>query len=167
MRRGQDPGTRRLDRRRQQHLRSSRPRRGRRHPGPAGDLTSAQPLVTAVPAEPAQRRRHRPQHKRLGEAMTTSAPPSTAEHAAPPPPQPRRWLVLGLLSLAQLMLILDVTVVNLALPAIGAGLHLDRATLTWVLTTYTLVFGGLMLLGGRLADLLGARRVMLTGLAVF
>ena len=99
--------------------------------------------------------------------MTTSAPPSTAEHAAPPPPQPRRWLVLGLLSLAQLMLILDVTVVNLALPAIGAGLHLDRATLTWVLTTYTLVFGGLMLLGGRLADLLGARRVMLTGLAVF
>ena len=65
------------------------------------------------------------------------------------------------------MLILDVTVVNLALPAIGAGLHLDRATLTWALTTYTLVFGGLMLLGGRLADLLGARRVMLTGLAVF
>jgi len=60
-----------------------------------------------------------------------------------------------------------VTVVNLALPAIGAGLHLDRATLTWVLTTYTLVFGGLMLLGGRLADLLGARRVMLMGLAVF
>ncbi len=65
------------------------------------------------------------------------------------------------------MFILDVTVVNVALPAIGAGLHLDRPTLTWVLTAYTLVFGGLMLLGGRLADLAGARRLMLTGLAVF
>jgi len=82
-------------------------------------------------------------------------------------PPSRRWLALGLLSLAQLMLILDVTVVNVALPAIGAHLHLDRPTLTWVLIAYTLVFGGLMLLGGRLADLLGARRVMLTGLATF
>ena len=72
----------------------------------------------------------------------------------------------GLLSLAQLVLILDVTVVNVALPAIGAGLHLDRPTLTWVLTAYTLVFGGLVLLGGRLADLADARRLMLTGLAV-
>ena len=99
--------------------------------------------------------------------MTTSAPQSTAEHGAAGPPRSRRWLALGLLALAQLMLILDVTVVNVALPAIGAGLHLDRATLTWVLTGYTLVFGGLMLLGGRLADLLGGRRVMLAGLAVF
>jgi EmrB/QacA subfamily drug resistance transporter len=68
---------------------------------------------------------------------------------------------------AQFMLILDVTVVNVALPDIGADLHLHRATLTWVITAYTLAFGGLMLLGGRAADLFGARRTLLVGLAVF
>jgi len=99
--------------------------------------------------------------------MTTSAPATAARHAGSAPLGSGRWLALSLLSLAQLMLILDVTVVNVALPDIGAGLHLDRLTLTWVLTAYTLAFGGLMLLGGRLADLFGARRVMLTGLAVF
>jgi EmrB/QacA subfamily drug resistance transporter len=81
--------------------------------------------------------------------------------------QRRRWLVLALLAGAQLMLVLDVTVVNVALPDIGAALDLGRATVPWVLTTYTLAFGGLMLLGGRVADLVGARRVMLSGLAVF
>jgi EmrB/QacA subfamily drug resistance transporter len=79
----------------------------------------------------------------------------------------RRWLGLVLLCLAQLMLVLDVTVVNVALPDIGAGLHLARPALTWVLTAYTVAFGGLMLLGGRLADLFGARRVLLTGLVIF
>lgn len=79
----------------------------------------------------------------------------------------RRWLILTLLATAQLMLVLDVTVVNVALPDIGDALELSRSTVPWVLTTYTLAFGGLMLLGGRVADVLGARRVMLTGLAVF
>src|SRR6266567_9115322 len=88
-----------------------------------------------------------------GAVMTTSAPATAAGYAGSAPLGSRRWLALSLLSLAQLMLILDVTVVNVALPAIGAGLHLDRLTLTWVLTAYTLAFGGLMLLGGRLADL--------------
>jgi EmrB/QacA subfamily drug resistance transporter len=82
-------------------------------------------------------------------------------------PDPRRWRALVLLCLAQFMVILDVTVVNVALPAIGADLSLDRASLTWVMTAYTLCFGGLMLLGGRLADLLGRRRTFLAGLAVF
>jgi len=99
--------------------------------------------------------------------MTTPASAMKGARGGTVAPPSRRWLALGLLSLAQLMLILDVTVVNVALPAIGAHLHLDRPTLTWVLIAYTLVFGGLMLLGGRLADLLGARRVMLTGLATF
>jgi EmrB/QacA subfamily drug resistance transporter len=95
-------------------------------------------------------------------------------HAAPTPdeqattaPDPRRWQALILLSLAQFMVILDITVVNVALPTIGADLSLDRAALTWVVTTYTLCFGGLLLLGGRLADLLGRRRTFLTGLGVF
>ena len=82
-------------------------------------------------------------------------------------PHPRRWAALALLSTAQFMLILDITVVNIALPAIGGDLHLDRTALTWVVTAYTLLFGGLMLVGGRLADLFGARRVLLTGLAGF
>jgi EmrB/QacA subfamily drug resistance transporter len=79
----------------------------------------------------------------------------------------RRWWGLALLCVAQFMLILDVTVVNVALPDIGSDLHLERATLTWVLTAYTLVFGGLMLLGGRAADAFGARPMLMTGLVVF
>jgi EmrB/QacA subfamily drug resistance transporter len=79
----------------------------------------------------------------------------------------RRWWVLGLLCLAQFMVILDVTVVNVALPEIATQLDLDRTALTWVVTAYTLCFGGLMLLGGRMADALGRRRVFLAGLTVF
>lgn len=79
----------------------------------------------------------------------------------------RRWASLALLSVAQFMLILDITVVNIALPSIGTELALDRATLTWVVSAYTLVFGGLLLLGGRAADQFGARRVSMAGLALF
>jgi EmrB/QacA subfamily drug resistance transporter len=80
---------------------------------------------------------------------------------------PRRWRVLALLGIAQFMLILDVTVVAIALPHIGVDLDLERDTLTWVVSAYTLMFGGLMLLGGRAADLFGSRRVVLAGLLVF
>ncbi|MGY0055646.1 MFS transporter [Streptomyces sp. LZ34] len=92
-----------------------------------------------------------------------------AEHAAQQheAAEPRRWLMLALLCLAQFMLILDVTVVNVALPDMAADLDLGRETLTWVVTAYTLCFGGFMLLGGRLADALGAHRTVLAGLAVF
>ncbi len=83
------------------------------------------------------------------------------------PAHPRRWTALALLSLAQFMLIVDLTVVQVALPSIGSDLGLGREPLTWVVTTYTLVFGGLMVFGGRLADALGARRTLLAGLAVF
>jgi MFS family permease len=65
------------------------------------------------------------------------------------------------------MLVLDITVVNVALPDIGTALHLYRGELPWVMTVYTLVFGGLMLLGGRTADMFGARRLTLAGLALF
>ena len=96
--------------------------------------------------------------------MTT---PLSVQERAPGVTTRRRWLVLTLLATAQLMLVLDVTVVNVALPDIGAALELSRAAVPWVLTTYTLSFGGLMLLGGRVADVVGARRVMLVGLAAF
>lgn len=75
--------------------------------------------------------------------------------------------MLALLGIAQFMLILDVTVVAIALPHIGDDLGLARDTLTWVVSAYTLMFGGFMLLGGRAADLLGARRVVLAGLLLF
>ncbi len=78
-----------------------------------------------------------------------------------------KWWALVLLCLAQFMVILDVTVVNVALPVIATDLGLDRAELTWVVTAYTLCFGGLMLLGGRLADVVGRRCVFLIGLVVF
>jgi EmrB/QacA subfamily drug resistance transporter len=83
------------------------------------------------------------------------------------PPDARRWRVLVLLCLAQFMVVLDVTVVNVALPRMAADLGLDRSALTWVVTAYTLCFGGLMMLGGRLADLLGRRRTFLAGLLLF
>lgn len=82
-------------------------------------------------------------------------------------PDPRRWRILGLVGVAQLMLILDVTVVAIALPQMGADLDLRRETLTWVVSGYTLAFGGLLLLGGRAADLFGARRFVLAGLLLF
>ncbi|MET7465352.1 MFS transporter [Nonomuraea sp. NPDC005501] len=92
-------------------------------------------------------------------------------HVTPAHPDTGRasggWAALTLLCLAQFMLIVDITVVQVALPSIGADLGLGREALTWVVTTYTLCFGGLMVLGGRLADTLGARRTLLAGLAAF
>jgi EmrB/QacA subfamily drug resistance transporter len=78
-----------------------------------------------------------------------------------------RWVALTLLCLAQFMLILDITAVNVALPSMANDLALSREALTWAVTAYTVCFGGLMILGGRLADALGARRMMLTGLVIF
>jgi EmrB/QacA subfamily drug resistance transporter len=99
--------------------------------------------------------------------MSDRTLPVHAPAPYPPGPNPRRWWALVVLCLAQFMVILDITVVNVALPSIGADLHLDRTWLTWVVTAYTLCFGGLMLLGGRLADTLGRRRTFLAGLGLF
>jgi EmrB/QacA subfamily drug resistance transporter len=88
--------------------------------------------------------------------------PSVPDHS-----HDRRWLALWVVSLAQLMIVVDVSVVNVALPTIGADLRLDRVPLTWVVTAYTLCFGGLLLLGGRLADVLGRRLTFVIGVGVF
>jgi EmrB/QacA subfamily drug resistance transporter len=87
--------------------------------------------------------------------------------ASPPRPERRPWAALAVLAVAQFMVILDVTVVNVALPTIGASLRFAPADLSWVVTAYVLFTGGLMLLGGRLADRLGARRTFAAGLLVF
>ncbi|MGH3385768.1 MAG: MFS transporter [Nocardioidaceae bacterium] len=93
---------------------------------------------------------------------------STVSRAGTPSsPHPQRWKILGFLGVAQLMLILDVTVVAIALPHLATDLGLARDTVTWVVSGYTLTFGGLLLLGGRAADLLGARHLVQAGLLLF
>ena len=77
------------------------------------------------------------------------------------------WLVLVLICFAQFMVILDATVVNVALPSIQSDLHLSEGSLQWIVNAYTLVFGGFLLLGGRAGDLLGRKRIFLIGLAIF
>jgi EmrB/QacA subfamily drug resistance transporter len=79
----------------------------------------------------------------------------------------RRWLVLAVTVAAQFMVILDVSVVNVALPSIKHDLHFSRQGLQWVITAYSILFGGTLLLGGRLADLLGRRRLFMAGVALF
>ena len=74
---------------------------------------------------------------------------------------------LVLISVAQLMVVLDATIANIALPYIGADLDIDQANLSWIVTGYALAFGGLLLLGGRLGDLYGRRRVFMAGLTMF
>jgi len=80
---------------------------------------------------------------------------------------PSKGLLLALLALAQFMIVLDTSVVNIALPHIQSTLHFSEANLQWVITAYTLCFGGFLLLGGRAADLYGRRRVFLLGLVGF
>src|SRR3954469_6029471 len=85
----------------------------------------------------------------------------------PSEPDPRRWKALALLCTAFFMVILDSAIVVVALPSIGADLSFAASDLQWVLSAYLLSFGGLLLLGGRAADLLGRRRVFMTGTALF
>ena len=82
-------------------------------------------------------------------------------------PDPRRWFVLAVVGAAFFMTILDVSIVNVALPTIAAKLHFSRENIQWVVTAYALSFGGFLLLGGRSADLLGRRRVFMVGVALF
>jgi EmrB/QacA subfamily drug resistance transporter len=78
-----------------------------------------------------------------------------------------KWLAMALLAAAQFVVVLDASIVNVALPSIGRDLHFSQDNLSWVVNAYVLVFGGFLLLGGRLADLLGRRRLFITGLIVF
>jgi EmrB/QacA subfamily drug resistance transporter len=98
-------------------------------------------------------------------SVPQSAVPETgADRAAA---NPRRWLILATIGLAQLMIVLDLTVVNIALPSAQRSLHLATVDRQWVVTAYALAFGSLLLLGGRLADLLGRKVTFMAGLAGF
>ena len=79
----------------------------------------------------------------------------------------KSWSTLALVGVAQFMVILDITIVNVALPSIGSALHFGRANLQWVVTAYVICSGGLLLVGGRAADVLGRRRTFLAGLLLF
>jgi EmrB/QacA subfamily drug resistance transporter len=87
--------------------------------------------------------------------------PQASRHTTNP------WLILVLVCFAQFMVILDATIVNIALPSIQSDLDLDEANLQWIVNAYALVFGGFLLLGGRAGDLLGRKRLFLIGLAIF
>ncbi|MTE19467.1 DHA2 family efflux MFS transporter permease subunit [Streptomyces sp. TRM43335] len=98
----------------------------------------------------------------------TATPPSTADPAgAGAPPDPGRWKALAFIAIAQLMVVLDATIVNIALPSAQADLGISDGNRQWVITAYALAFGGLLLFGGRVADLWGRRRAFVTGLIGF
>src|SRR3954453_1857705 len=79
----------------------------------------------------------------------------------------KRWLALILLCSAQFVVVLDASIMNVALPTIGSALDFSQENLPWVVNAYVLTFGGFLLLGGRMADLLGRRRVFISGLILF
>ena len=79
----------------------------------------------------------------------------------------RKWIILALLVASQFMVVLDVAIVNVALPSIKTDLHFSQVSLQWVITAYSIVFGGVLMLGGRLADILGRRRMFMIGLGIF
>ena len=83
------------------------------------------------------------------------------------PHHARRWLILGVIALAQLMVVLDVTIVNIALPSAQADLGFSDDSRQWVITAYALAFGSLLLLGGKLSDLIGRKWTFVTGLIGF
>ncbi|HWB35740.1 MAG TPA: MFS transporter, partial [Rugosimonospora sp.] len=78
---------------------------------------------------------------------------------------PRRWWALAIIAIAQLMVVLDATVVNIALPKASDALNIGASNRQWVVTAYTLTFGGLLLLGGRIADYWGRKRAFVLGIA--
>ncbi|MGW1074346.1 MFS transporter [Streptomyces sp. NPDC002537] len=100
----------------------------------------------------------------MSSTHTGPVPPMSADR---PRADPRRWWGLVVIAIAQLMVVLDATIVNIALPSAQRALHMSDGNRQWVITAYTLAFGGLLLLGGRVADLAGRKRAFMTGLIGF
>ncbi|MFG2140304.1 MFS transporter [Streptomyces sp. NPDC048650] len=96
-----------------------------------------------------------------------ATPPGARTPSWAAPPDPRRWWALVVIAIAQLMVVLDATIVNIALPSAQRDLGISDANRQWVITAYTLAFGGLLLLGGRIADLVGRKRTFMIGLVGF
>jgi len=94
--------------------------------------------------------------------LTKTTEPWTGEG-----PDPRRWVILAVIAIAQLMIILDASIMNIALPSAQEDLGISSSDLQWIITAYTLAFGGLLLLGGRIADYTGRKRTFIIGLLGF
>jgi MFS family permease len=107
-----------------------------------------------------------------GSEPAATPPPDSAAAASPDTavatvPDHRRWLILAVIGVAQLMVVLDATIVNIALPSAQRALGFSSDGRQWVITAYALAFGSLLVVGGRLSDLLGRKRTFVTGLAGF
>ncbi|MER5836425.1 MFS transporter [Streptomyces sp. NPDC002130] len=100
-------------------------------------------------------------------SLTDSAPESAAARRTPPAASPKRWWILAVVALAQLMVVLDATIVNIALPSAQADLHFSDGDRQWIVTAYALAFASLLLLGGRTADLFGRKPAFLVGVVGF
>src|ERR1700684_917509 len=103
----------------------------------------------------------------MSEASVSAPGGENAWSGASSEPDPRRWLILIVIAVAQLMVVLDSTVMNIALPSAQTALHFNDVDRQWIVTAYSLSFGSLLLFGGRLADLVGRRVMFITGLAGF
>jgi EmrB/QacA subfamily drug resistance transporter len=99
--------------------------------------------------------------------MSEAVTPAATVVESPPGSATSKWLVLVIACMAQFMVVLDATVVNIALPSVQRGLHFSPANLQWIVNGYTLVFGGFLLLGGRAADLIGRKRLFVAGVLLF
>jgi EmrB/QacA subfamily drug resistance transporter len=128
---------------------------------------------SATPQEPASTGTQEPRSAeeldagRASRVADGQASQLASELAAAASRERRRWVALAVLCLGQLMMVLDATIVNVALPSIQRDLHFTQGNLTWVVNGYLITFGGLLLLAGRMGDLVGRKKVFLTGLAVF
>jgi EmrB/QacA subfamily drug resistance transporter len=161
----------------------------RREPASAHSAHVAERAYTAELAHAARTRAVREQRPtRVARALhaardlRAARTPRAAAQSAPAPAAPvaagaqqssgtsgerRRWIALAVLCLGQLMMVLDATIVNVALPSIQHDLHFSQQNLTWILNGYLIMFGGFLLLAGRMGDLVGRKRVFLTGLVMF
>ena len=98
---------------------------------------------------------------------STAPPPAASGPVLGTEPYPKRWLALAVIAVTVLMIVLDATIVNIALPAVSGDLDISAANQQWIVTAYTLTFGGLLLLGGRIADFWGRKRTYLVGAVGF
>jgi EmrB/QacA subfamily drug resistance transporter len=129
-----------------------------------GTTTWSQPAT--FPSWPATRPTN--PDDRLRNYVSSSAPTTTAGDPTPDTePYAKRWLALAVIAVTVLMVILDATIVNIALPAVSTDLEISAATQQWIVTAYTLTFGGFLLLGGRIADFWGRKRTYLVGAVGF
>ncbi|HEY5262139.1 MAG TPA: MFS transporter, partial [Solirubrobacteraceae bacterium] len=103
-----------------------------------------------------------PQPMSTSASAAAASAPASSRHS-----ERRRWIALAVLCLGQLMMVLDATIVNVALPSIQRDLHFSQGNLTWVIDGYLITFGGFLLLAGRVGDLIGRKRVFLAGLVLF